>query len=580
MEPTVPLKINFRQILDTLKTYRWFWIVPAVVMTFGALVIGIVMPSKWLAVQSYLVRDEAGNNLRGLGKFDSNEAMKTAQETIQELARHRSSVESVLKLIGPPEKYKNPDQWPTADNITSAQTAISVVAPNGTEFGKTEVIHVSSKGESKERAVQLTKAVGDELEKRLREFRHQKLRSIVEEMEKRARVSETERDAASRRLQAFEARIGGDVGDLRSFTESNEGGSSLRNQQVAIRNDMRQANTQRESLLQLQELIEAARKDPGNFLATPSRLLDAQPGLKKIKEALVDMQAQRAKLAGMMSPNHPRVQEAAYAEQEMRDGMHRELKESSRGVESDLKANAAQIKSLEMQLAQVNKRLDELAGSRTEYVNLVSDLKRCSETLEKTNRELSDARAALSGALSASLISRLEGVIAGDRPIGPSLTVIVFGGLSAGLATGLGLVFLIAPIGPTGRRLTDLLPIGRRASDRGPTRRANDPPPIAPAPTPAPAVPRGRRTYDPLPPLLMPNENRRAEDAIRAQKEADKSERERRQLASEHRAPDQPAPQPTTATQTSSAPSTPPAAPITFPSLENMPTSTNTLSPS
>src|SRR5262249_7453071 len=106
-----------------------------------------------------------------------------------------------------------------------------------------------------------------------------------------------------------------------------------------------------------------------------------------------------------------------------------------------------------------------------------SEVKRCTETTEKTNRELSDARAASSGALSASLISRLENVVGGDRPIGPGFLVVTFGGLMAGLATGIGLVFLMAPMGQVGRRLTDLLPFGgRRASDRaGEARRNADP---------------------------------------------------------------------------------------------------------
>lgn len=498
MNSSAPQKIDFRQIFETLKTYRWLWISPTIVMALASVGYAIVMPRKWMAKQSFLVREEVGNNLRGLGRFDSTEAMKTAQETILELTRNRDSVATALKSIGPPEKYKQPENWPTNDDVADGQGAISVIAPNGTEFGKTEVIYIAVTAENKARAVTFLTAVSDGLEHRLREIRHRKMQSIAMEVEKRADIVRAEQDEATKRLQQFEAEVGSDLGELRTLSEAGGGDSNLRHQQTAIRNDLRQATNQRESWLQLSQLIDAAQKDPDNFLATPSRLLDSQPGLRRIKESIVDMQSQYARLAGMMSANHPRVKEAMNAEREMRDNLFRELKEAQRGVASDLQANAAQLRSLEQQLANVNERLNQLAGLRAKYVNLVAEVRRCTETFEKTNKELSDARAAARGALSTSLITALDAPTANDRAIGPGRSVIALGGTVGGLAIGLGLVFLIAPLNASGSRWTNYLPFGRRRSDQ----LASQPGGAAATRASDLAIPGGRRASDPPPPAV------------------------------------------------------------------------------
>jgi hypothetical protein len=115
--------------------------------------------------------------------------------------------------------------------------------------------------------------------------------------------------------------------------------------------------------------------------------------------------------------------------------------------------------------------------------------------VEKAQHDLATARASEAAASSASLLTRLDAPLADDRPLGPGRARIVLVGMLGGLATGLGLLFLTTPMTRQwGRRCTDYLLHGRRSSDRnqqaagnhagrrttdsGRDRRAEDGPPL------------------------------------------------------------------------------------------------------
>jgi hypothetical protein len=134
------------------------------------------------------------------------------------------------------------------------------------------------------------------------------------------------------------------------------------------------------------------------------------------------------------------------------------------------------VASLEKQLADVNKRMDRLAGLRARYSNLASEVHNRTETVERAHAALAEAAASQSAAKTASLLTRLDRPETGERPLGPSRAVIALGGTFCGFAAGLGLMFLAMPIGGRlqGRRWSDYVHFGRRATDRASGRRAED----------------------------------------------------------------------------------------------------------
>lgn len=485
------IAVDFRQIASTLKDrWRW-WTIPAGAMTLLALLYAAAKSDSWQARQALVVRDEAVGDLSRQGRFDNSYALKAAQETVLEVARHRSVVEAALRSAGP-EGSKRDEDWPASDDVQTLQEAISVTAPKGAEFGQTEVIYLIVKGRGRERAVTLAAAVCDQLEARLQLLRQRKAQSVIDELTRTWSLAQKDRDDATSRLQAIEAEVGADLGELRTLSESGGGDSNLRTALNQIKTDLRQATVGRRAVEEQLQLLHAARRDEKLLVGTSGKLLDAQPALRRLKDGLIDAQLRTAAMRGSRSPNHPQVQEAIAAEDEVRRGLQHELDATIAGLQADLQVASAQTATYEEQLAEVTARLDRLASLRAKYSNLQAEVRQRTTIVEKAQQDLATARGSQAAAASASLLTRLDAPLADDRPLGPGRAMIILSGLLGGLATGFGLVFLTAPAGrQLGRRWGDYLRHGRRATDGSSKgdddgaqgRRGEDPP-------------RGRRAED------------------------------------------------------------------------------------
>jgi uncharacterized protein involved in exopolysaccharide biosynthesis len=194
--------------------------------------------------------------------------------------------------------------------------------------------------------------------------------------------------------------------------------------------------------VELLNLLRDAAEDPGRLLASPSRLLDSQAGLKRLKEGLVDAQLASAKLQGSMSTSHPAVQAAKAAELEISQHLHNELAIAIKGVEVDVRLAQDRIRSLEQQRASVDARRDKISNLRADYSNLVSMSRHRTEILKTAQLELSEARATEAAAHRANLISLIDLPDGGNRPLGPGRVMIVLAGLLGGLVIGAGVIFL------------------------------------------------------------------------------------------------------------------------------------------
>lgn len=505
-----PVVIAAREFAQALRRHWKLWLAPTVGMTLIALIYALVRPNTWEATQVLHVRNEAAGTVVRPGQFESVDAMQTAQETLLELARNRSTLAAVLAQAGPPANRRAKGTWPDGDAIDALAGNIHIGAPHGAEFGRTEVLHVSVKANTRERAVVLTTALCDELERNLQELRNKRSAGVIDELTRSLELAQIDLQAATRKLEDLEADIGRDLQDLRVLNQSSMGESNLRTTLAQIKGELRTAKiTYQDKVEQLKHLREAQR-DTSNLVAMPNRLLESQPALKRLKDGLVDAQIKRAELAGSMSKNHPKVQAAMAAEAEVLANLRRELEVAVRGLEADVQISQTLIESLEKQRNEVEGRLERLSSVRARYHNLEAEVKQRSEIVQKATKDLADARANQAAASAASLITRIDGPQLGTYPLGPGRTTICLAGLFGGLACGMGLVFLVSPIGQAagrrwsdsvahfGRRATDLFPQwGRRKSDHAVAgRRAGDPPPVA-APSAADAIPGGRRSTDP-----------------------------------------------------------------------------------
>jgi uncharacterized protein involved in exopolysaccharide biosynthesis len=204
------------------------------------------------------------------------------------------------------------------------------------------------------------------------------------------------------------------------------------------------------------------------LLSAPKALLDSQPALRRLKDGLIDAQLRTAQLMGKMTAGHPEVRAAREAEEAVNRQLREELAGAVGALRADLQLNQAQVKSLETQVGDVENRLNRLAALRASYGNLVAESRQCSESLQRAQTDLADARASQAAAQSASLITRLDQPVVGNSPMGPSTPMLLAGGGGGGLMIGLALVFLFAPTQAGGRRWSDYVSRGRRATDRAP----------------------------------------------------------------------------------------------------------------
>lgn len=437
------------ELLRLMNAYRARWIVPTVAFAAVALVYALVKSDTWEAAQALVVRNEAHGPTDRPGKFAQTDEMKTLQETIVELARSDSVLETALRRVGPPENVA-PDSeaaltWPTAQNIADLRDAVKVTPPNGAEFGKTEVFYVKVEARDRDRALELTDAIVDGLQSRFQKLQAEKAASMIQELERTAQLAENDLAAATKKLAEYEMNVGSDLSELRILNDTPSGNSDLRQKVVAIENELRDADTQQRAAAELGVLLRQATQDETRLVALPDRLLKSHATLSRLIEGLSQARLRTSTLLGSKSDAHPLVIAARAEEQEVLADLKRELDNAIRIAEVEEKLQTQRFETLKAQLAGVHARLERLAALRAEYGNRVAEVKSREKLSEEARSNLADARASQAAASSASLINRIDQATTGPRPIGPGKSTIVLAGMLGGLLVGFAIVFLTVP---------------------------------------------------------------------------------------------------------------------------------------
>jgi uncharacterized protein involved in exopolysaccharide biosynthesis len=371
--------------------------------------------------------------------------MKTTQETIQELAKSRAVLRQALQEVGPPAADEVVEAWPTDEDVAGLAEVIKLAPPKGAEFGKTEVLYLKVRDASRERTLALVSAVSKHLQSRFQELRDAKAQGMIAELSKAVSMAEAEMATVTDKLATLETSVGSDLAELRILHESSSGDSDLRRRSLELETELRQAQLAERGQQSLLDLLQQARIDQGRLLAMPSRLLESQPALKRLKEGLVDAQLKTAELSGGMSNEHPLVRAAVQAEEEISRQLHQELEIACRGVEVELRLAKERGETLGEQLAETRDRLAKIGGLRATYSNLITDVQQRGSLLAAAQRELSEARSSQAGAHSSSLIYTIDAPDAGTRPVGPGRLMIALGGVVAGSLVGAAILFLSLP---------------------------------------------------------------------------------------------------------------------------------------
>ncbi len=459
------------EILDFAKDNLRLVVLPIAIFTLLSLVYAILKPNVWDASQALFIRDEGTNAVERGGRFESTDAMQTAQETIYEISRHPEVLRAALEKVGP--KRKSRRKFPTQNHIEDFQKNVYVTAPNGAKFGRTEMIYLTVRDRDRERAGKLTGAMATSLVERMKKLRVERYESIINETEKGVSLAQKELLAATQRLEAIERKFGKDLGELRVLADRSQGAGNVRQSLTQVETELRNAKGEYAKLRTQQDQLLSAVNDPQRLINMSNELLERQTTLVRLKEGLVDAQLRASRLMGIQSQRHPDVQAALKAVDGIRNQLHRELKNAITALNSDIARAKNRVISLAKQQDEIGNRMGGMAGVRTRYANLNAEVSQRAEFLDQARRNLAIARSNRISAATVSLIQAVESPIPGSRPLGPSRKSIVLAGMMAGVLTSMGLIFLMLPQDDPntkrnhGKRAADHTnsTFGRRSSD-------------------------------------------------------------------------------------------------------------------
>ena len=435
-------------LVRLLVAYPLRWLLPAVMVVLATAGYATLRPDTWQATQALIIRNEAAGNSDAPGKFHHADEMKTLLETVLELAKSRGVLAQTLEEVGPPADRSSAEAWPSDEEINQFSEAFKISPPKGAEFGKTEVFYLVVQDHNRRRAIALATTLCNQLEARYNQVRDVRAQSMVGELTKTMQLAQTDLQDSTARLKQVEQQVGSDLAELRHLSQSGGGESDLRRKSLELESELRKAVAVERNLTALLDNLEASLADQGQLLATPNGLLESQPALRKLKDGLLDAQLRTAQLLGTMSPVHPQVIAAREAEQEIRRHLRGELIVAIRGVELDRNLASSREQTLKGQLDTLHERLELLAGLRAEYAGLVAEVEHRTKLLEGTQRQMVEARASQSSALTASLISRLDDPTTGPRPIGPGRSMLLLAGLAGGPIFGLAILLISLPSAP------------------------------------------------------------------------------------------------------------------------------------
>ncbi|MGC3971743.1 MAG: hypothetical protein QM775_31695 [Pirellulales bacterium] len=421
-QPAVATTPALLDVARLFIRYPLRWLVPAAIVAVGASAYALLKPATWEASQALMVRAEASNNAGGLGRFRDLTEMKTFQETLLEVAKNKAVLIAALTEAGPSADYdpaKAKGAWPTDQDAADLADTVKLVPPKGTEFGSTELFYLKIRDRSPERAVRLADAVTEQLLKRYRSLRDERAGSMVRELENALAIARRDVAEAVTQLQTLESTVGGDLAELRNLEQFGSGDSDLRKLVVELENEVRQAEMTLRNEQELQSLLTAAIKDSTKLLATPNRLLESQPALRRLKEGLIDAQIRSSQLLGSMSREHPQVRASLDAEGEIRHHLNAEVQTALKSVGDETALSAEILAERRARLVEARNRLDRLASLRAEYSSLNAQMQYRMRLQEDAEKQLVAGRAAQAGGEAASLLTRVDKPDAGTKPVGP-----------------------------------------------------------------------------------------------------------------------------------------------------------------
>lgn len=466
-----------------VRRYGWMVVAGGLLGGGGGAGVALLTPKEWEAGQQLAVRDELVGSALRPGRFDSAEQLRSAQETVRSVARSREVIAAVLSQFEPPEDYTRA-VWPDDEYVDGYRADVSVSAANGAEFGQTEVVVLSVRDRSPERAVAVTEALVRELIAQLSKVRDAKLEGMESELQRSLEVARISAAEASAALVEVETRIGVDLSELRSMNDPSGTEGPLRRQIGQTRQDLVVAQQRRSELKTQSEYLQALLADPERIASTPESLLAIHPELRRMKEGIIDSSLADSRLRAKYEATHPQVLAAAAAHRALTAELRSQLESAARGTLLELQLVEGRLNELQNVENDLADRIRRLAAERVAYAEAADRVQQRNTYVAQVDNELTEIRAARRASVEGAVIAPIGAARAGIYPVGPSRTLVTAAGGGGGIALACGLIALL--IDPT----------SLRSSGRDERRRAGELAGRHQAPLPEPLTAPAERTAE------------------------------------------------------------------------------------
>ena len=451
----------------------------------------------WSAKQSLIVRDDLLGQSYKPGQFDSLDSMKSAQETIFEIARKPQVIRNALQQIGPPSKGFlgiGGVGYPSEEVIEAMQGNISFSAPNGNEVGQTEVINLNTKNGSRSRAKEFTEVLVGEIIAKVNEVRQSKFQSMEAEIMQTCEVAESALENTKNKLREMDQELGQDSGSMVAMGESSFRDDPLVREIAQLNLERRGVESEVEQVQGMLKSLEAAKHDPEAIVNISSDLTSRQPALESLKREMAEQKGAYALLSGRYTDEHPAVESARDGIVVMQRQIRLELKNAISDTREQLGIKTSELRRLDSNIENLQNRLATLGEKRADSITLFADIKKRTEVLNDARTSLAKVHS-LASSKKADLLTTVGGVEVSTRPDGLGKKAIILCGTLGGLMLGMGLVMMIPPPAPTsGRRRSDKIvppvtPTPLTQTPATPATVAQEPVESAPVAPPAPATP-------------------------------------------------------------------------------------------
>ncbi len=433
--------------IGTLWNNRWFLVVPAIICTLLAFGYAIAQPSSWTASQSLIIRDDLLGDPSKPGRFESMESLKSAQETVQQIARKPVVLRAALEQLGQEKSLLsgNRDNWPDQRTIELAQNAVNVTAPGGTEFGKSEVIVLTAKSSSPERAKEFARLIIEQLETRVLEVRKARIQSMTSERKQTFEFARKSFEESASRLQQMEQSFGANLSTVRSMNDQNGGDGPLQRSLTEIQSEKREAESTLDAVEVQRELLINAMERPERLTATSSELLQMQPRLQQLVAGLNAAEIKLAELVGKFRERHPDLVNGREAVVDIKMQIQTEIKAAIESIGTQIDIARRQYERKASKEQELESQLSSIAAVRVDYSRLEQEVQKKSQIFADARERLAGLQSFSSSSEGVGLLTMVGNTQVPIRADGASWKMITALGGLCGLLCGLGMIILFAP---------------------------------------------------------------------------------------------------------------------------------------